>query len=177
MGPRRVAKRKLVALNHDSDAESEEEEYEVEEILAKKQNSKTKKVQYLIKRKGYDANKSTWETEEHIKPGPILNKFIESERQKTESAQGNNVAQGRQETKPSNSYQSFSERKNVKATVFSNKYFKHNDAVCPVCFKLDDLGRKCDVSSSRMHHYCSHEICMSLKLKDANGEDKIDFGD
>lgn len=54
------------------DEETDEEEFEVESILKKKVNRRTKEVTYLVKWKGYELNECTWE------PAINLNKCQES---------------------------------------------------------------------------------------------------
>jgi hypothetical protein len=54
-------------------ADSEGEDYEVEQIVAKRQSGK--KVQYLVKWLGYDASQNTWLDANHLQCPDLIADF------------------------------------------------------------------------------------------------------
>lgn len=57
-----------------------DEEYEVEAVLA--QRTRGRKIQYLVKWKGYAESESTWEDADHCSCAELIAEFHERERQK-----------------------------------------------------------------------------------------------
>jgi hypothetical protein len=52
-----------------------------------------------------------------------------------------------------------------------------NSIVCAVCCTECTNDRSCTEYGKYIHHFCSHDVCLSLNLPDADGETIEDFGD
>jgi hypothetical protein len=48
-------------------------------------------------------------------------------------------------------------------------------ALCPSCNMPDGLGSVCLTCKRAMHHFCASDVCVSLKIKDVNGQDMLEF--
>jgi hypothetical protein len=56
------------------------------------------------------------------------------------------------------------------------KRLHENGPICAACGEGPDcLGSFCVCCKKAMHHFCAMDVCKSLGLKDANGEDIVEF--
>jgi hypothetical protein len=58
--------------------EDQEEEYEIENVLAVRQNYEENRIEYLVKWKGYSELENSWEPEEHFSSREPIKKFLQT---------------------------------------------------------------------------------------------------
>lgn len=58
--------------------ENQEEEYEIENVIAVRQNSETQNIEYLVKWKGYSELENSWEPVEHFSSQAPIKKFLQT---------------------------------------------------------------------------------------------------
>ncbi|KAE9063135.1 hypothetical protein PF010_g25368 [Phytophthora fragariae] len=61
--------------------------------------------------------------------------------------------------------------------VSSEKDGLSESTSCAVCSLECSRDRTCTSCNKFMHHFCSHEVCMAMKVFDAEGNRIEDFGD
>ena len=75
--------------------EDQEEEYEIEKVLAVRQNPDTQKIEFLTKWKGYSEAENSWEPEEHFSSREPIKKFLRSVKLTDQSPQAQRSNQSR----------------------------------------------------------------------------------
>lgn len=105
---------------NDSGSEGEEEEYVVEKIVDKR-TTKSGKVEYYLKWKGYDDSQNTWEPKENLDCAELIQDFEAKHKKEDDAKKAAKAAKKRRISTSSNEGSTVSSKKNDDSVKSSSK--------------------------------------------------------